>query len=249
MQNDRYLILLYGVTMIEFKHRGIKHGSLLYFSYNQLKFISRSPLLDPTGPLNFESSRIVRRKVYPFLRTKKLVRIEKIDVESYKGAECVAITKRGKDNAKLRLNEIAEGLSMDAIAWLNRGIALDKSGRHLQAIPCYDIALQIYSKMVLAWNNKGKSLISLGNYDKGIQCVDRALELDPKYVIAWDNKAWALGASENYNESIRCVDRALEIAPNYARALYRKGWTLKKLGKHNEATQYIEKVRQLGYEG
>jgi hypothetical protein len=80
---------------IEFKHRGTKHRKLLYFSYNQLKFISRSPLLDPTGPLNFESTRIARRKAYPFLRAKKLVRIEKIDVESYKGADAWRLPKEG----------------------------------------------------------------------------------------------------------------------------------------------------------
>ena len=248
MQDDRYLILLYGATMIdEFKQRGTKHGKLLYFSYNQLKYISKNPLLD--GPLNFESTRTARRKVYPILMAKKLVRIEKIDVESYDGAECVAITKRGIDTARLRLDEIGNGLSMDANAWLYRGLALAKLGKYIESIHCYDIALQIDPNLAWAWNNKGNSLISLGNYDKGIQCVDTALKIDPNLARAWDNKAWVLGHLEKYGESIQCIDIALKIDPNFDRPWYRKGWTLEKLGKSDEAKQYFEKARQLGFEG
>jgi hypothetical protein len=81
MRNDRYLILLHGATMIdEFKQRGTKYGRLLYFSYNQLKFISKSPILGE--PLQFESTRTARDKVYPFLKKNGWVSIEKIHIES-----------------------------------------------------------------------------------------------------------------------------------------------------------------------
>ena len=57
MENDRYLILLYVATMIDnFNQFGTKHGKLLYFPYNQLKYISKHPLLCPPGPLTFESN-------------------------------------------------------------------------------------------------------------------------------------------------------------------------------------------------
>src|SRR5262249_716732 len=98
MQNDRYLILLYVATMIdEFKQWGTKHRNLLYFSYNQLKKISKAPVLNPTleNPLLFDNTRTARKIVYPTLKRQKCVRIEKINVESYKVAECVAITKKG----------------------------------------------------------------------------------------------------------------------------------------------------------
>jgi tetratricopeptide (TPR) repeat protein len=114
MQNDRYLILLYGATMIdEFKQRGTKHRRLLYFSYNQLKKISKSPILDPPvgRPLRFESTRTARNKVYPELKKKGYVRIEKIDIESGGHGQCVAIIKKGIDAAKKRLNEIWNGFS------------------------------------------------------------------------------------------------------------------------------------------
>jgi SMC interacting uncharacterized protein involved in chromosome segregation len=62
----------------------------------------------------FENTRTARDKVYPSLRAKKWVRIERIDIEPYKGAECVAITKKGKDIAIKRLNEIGNGFSKEA---------------------------------------------------------------------------------------------------------------------------------------
>lgn len=96
----------------DFKQRGNKHGRLLYFSYNELKKISKSPLLCPPGPIMFESTRRTRRIVYPILKTQKCVSIEKIDIESFKGAECVAITKKGIRIAEKRINEITNGLSI-----------------------------------------------------------------------------------------------------------------------------------------
>lgn len=86
MQNDRYLILLYVATMIdEFKQWGTKHRKLLYFSYNQLKKISKAPLLDPSleKPLLFDNTRTARKIVYPTLKRQKCVRTEKINIESY----------------------------------------------------------------------------------------------------------------------------------------------------------------------
>ena len=114
MQDDRYLILLYVATMIdEFKQWGSKRGRLLYFSYNALKKISKSPVLDSTleHPILFESTKRARKIVYPVLKRQKCVRIDSIDVESYKGAQCVAITKKGIRIAEIRLNEIWNGFS------------------------------------------------------------------------------------------------------------------------------------------
>lgn len=275
MQGDRYLILLYAATIIdEFKQRGTKHWRLLYFSYNELNKISKSPLLCPPGPLRFESTRTARNKVYPSLRTRGWVRIERIDIESYKGAECVAITKQGTDVAKKRLKEIENGFSKqvpgiqqplaanvyvaaaykaeksnDANVWLHKGFTLSELGKYIEAISCYNISLQIDPTLALAWNNKGNSLINLENYSAAILCLERALQIDPNLVLAWDNKAWVLGCLEKYDESIQCIDQALQIDPNFATAWYRKGWTLQKLGKYDEAKQYIDKARELGYEG
>jgi tetratricopeptide (TPR) repeat protein len=178
MQNDRYLILLYGATMIdEFKQRGTKHGKLLYFSYNQLKKISNSPLFNPLGPLMFENSRTARHKVYPSLRAKKWVRIERINVESYNGAECVAITKKGTHIAIKRVNEIGNGFSMDANAWFHKGVALAKSKEYIESVNCYTTALQIDPNFATAWYRKGWTLKKLGKYDEAEQYFDKSRQL------------------------------------------------------------------------
>ena len=272
MQDDRYLILLYGATMIdEFRQWGTKQGRLLYFPYNQLKFISKSRVLSSSDPLIFESTRTARKRAYPSLRTKKMVRIERIDVPGYNGAECVAITKKGIDHASTRINEIENGFSEevrevqqrliyqdnwkldedsnDANAWLENGIGLDESGRHLEAIQCYNKALQIDRNNAVTWNNKGKSLIHLKNYDKAFKCLDKCLQIDRNYAFAWDNLAWAYTNLGHYDESLQCTERALQIAPNYATALFRKGSILRILGKTDKAEEYFDRARQLGYEG
>lgn len=107
MQNTRYLILLYGATMIdEFNQKGTKHGRILYFSYNQLNYISKSPLIN--RPILFESTR-TSRTVYPDLQRKEYVRIEKIHFEYGGYGEGVAIIRKGIDIARKRLSEIENG--------------------------------------------------------------------------------------------------------------------------------------------
>jgi hypothetical protein len=109
MQDTRYLVLLYGATMIdEFNRKGTPHRRLRYFSYNQLYFISRSPMLG--DPLQFERTRTAR-KVYSSLKKKGWVRIEnRIDFESGGHGQGVAITAKGIAKAKNMLKEIENGL-------------------------------------------------------------------------------------------------------------------------------------------
>ena len=42
----------------------------------------------------------------------------------------------------------------DAVAWHNRGLALDELGRYEVAIRCYDTALGINPEDAIAWDNK-----------------------------------------------------------------------------------------------
>jgi len=42
----------------------------------------------------------------------------------------------------------------DAVAWHNRGLALDELGRYEEAIRCYDTALGINPEDAIAWDNK-----------------------------------------------------------------------------------------------
>ena len=75
-----------------------------------------------------------------------------------------------------------------AIAWYNKGNALDELERYKEAIECYDRALEINSNFAEAWYNKGYVLGKLGRHEEEIECYDKALKINPNDADAWYNK-------------------------------------------------------------
>jgi len=80
---------------------------------------------------------------------------------------------------------------------LKKGLALDKSGNHTEAIEYYNKVLAIDPNDVATLDAKGVSLDYLGNYTGAIEYYDRALAIDPNDVYALTNKGIALDALRN----------------------------------------------------
>jgi len=81
---------------------------------------------------------------------------------------------------------------LTAKEWRDKGDALAKSGRHQEALQCFDKALEIDPKDAKAWALKGATLGMLNRHEEALQCLDKALELDPRYAMAWNTKGAAL---------------------------------------------------------
>jgi tetratricopeptide (TPR) repeat protein len=64
--------------------------------------------------------------------------------------------------------------------WYSKGLALDNLGRHKEAIPYYDKALEIDPNYADALNNKGVALEKLGKYEDATKCFDKAQQLREK---------------------------------------------------------------------
>jgi tetratricopeptide (TPR) repeat protein len=77
----------------------------------------------------------------------------------------------------------------DAIAWLNRGLALQELERYDSAIASFAEVIKLQPKSYKAWNNKGYTLVRLGRDEEAIACFDKALEINPNYASAYYNKA------------------------------------------------------------
>ena len=71
----------------------------------------------------------------------------------------------------------------------------------LQAIVCYDRALDIKPDDAYAWNNKGNSLADLKRYEEAIACYDRDIEIDRNNPYPWYNKVESYFAIEHWHEA------------------------------------------------
>ncbi len=150
-----------------------------------------------------------------------------------------------KDITGSPLPKPAQGPSLNAMQWNNKGSSLDQLGRRAESIACYDSALQIDPCLVSAWFNKGVALFALGRTQDALACYERALQIDPKSGEAWSNRGVALKSLGKTQEALACYDRALESNPRYPNAWINKGVAYRALGKPSDALACYERALRL----
>lgn len=185
-----------------------------------------------------------------------LAPVENIAVSDY----AVKITERGIDfydinhfAKSIALSESAEKIFIYvfnqenenaenniAVAYTNKGIALNSLGRFDEAIVEYDKSIKIRERLVKAENrqalandlamiyiNKGVTLMNLSRLDEAIVEYDKSIEIYERLVKAenhqalanklaktYGNKAIALENSNRYSESIKFYDLAESLWKN-----------------------------------
>lgn len=99
--------------------------------------------------------------------------------------------------------------------WHDRGNALQYGlGNYLDAISCYDQALELNPNHERVWHNRGNALLyGLSRPEDAIACYDRTLQINSENSLAWRNRGNALLEVRRYPEALASYDRALAINP------------------------------------
>lgn len=154
--------------------------------------------------------------------------------------------------------ELPKGADRTAAFWRNKGVSLDETGNHEEAIRCYDKALEIDPRDVNTWSNKGIALGAMGRHEAALACFDKALEIEPKSPVAWNNKGNLLALLNLHEPAIACFDNAIRcygaltarmhialgFNPESAQAWSGKGWTLYALNRYEDALKcFVEAAR------
>jgi tetratricopeptide (TPR) repeat protein len=129
----------------------------------------------------------------------------------------VALGKQGKD-ALPALARAAQCRPEDAVAHLNLGNALGRSGRLAEARASYARALTLRPDFAEAHNNLADVLSELGQFDEALASCRRALEAKADYAEAHQNAGKALGRLGRFDEAAASCRRALELRPDFAEA-------------------------------
>jgi len=117
----------------------------------------------------------------------------------------------------------------------NRGIALDRLGRHADAVDSYDRALMLNSDFGNAHMNRGNALHHLGRQDEALAAYDRALALVPDLAEAWLGRGNALCDINRPEDALAAYDRTLALSHDLAHAWLGRGNALSKLKRYDEA--------------
>ena len=105
---------------------------------------------------------------------------------------------------------------------MNKANIYMKSGKHEDAISCFDGALKAYPGFIPALFLRGKMFYELKNYKDSLKSFGDVLSKDSSHQQAWHFRGASLEQLGDYPEALKSFNRALEIDPNSIPTLYLK---------------------------
>lgn len=120
------------------------------------------------------------------------------------------------DNYEDKLKLYDKALTLDPLyidAWIQKGFALDRMEKSIEALACYDRVLEIDPENLGVRCLKGFAFNNLAEFEKSIECYDEVLKINPEDIFSWYQKGSALESIGKFGEAMESYDRALEIDP------------------------------------
>jgi tetratricopeptide (TPR) repeat protein len=141
---------------------------------------------------------------------------------------------------------IAVSLRPDsAVARNNLGLALEHLGKNIEAIACYEKAIEQDPKYALARNNLGALYLEQQELDKAAACFRKAMDLDPKGSFILSNLGIVFTRQRKFDEAIAIYQRAIDLNPKDVKARHNLALAYLKSNKPNEALACCRKVVEI----
>jgi tetratricopeptide (TPR) repeat protein len=131
-----------------------------------------------------------------------------------------------------------------AVAWNNKGYALNQLERFEEAIPVLAQAIKLDRTLVIALNNFGDSLQGLGKNEEAISYYEESMKLEPNNYQAWCGRGTCLYNLQKYQEAIAVAQKLVELDPENFLGWYAKAVCYALLGDKELAVENLkESVR------
>jgi len=230
-------------------HTGFDKRERIYGKTGQKFIVGVKVNLPPGEHTILEISPKTKEEFY--LGTPDSVRF-RVNVEWMKEGFVTQIKfKKEEDKEKFqnRLNMLIEKLDFlgyrillkDEISWNNEGVELSKQGKTLEAISCFDKAIEINPSFELPWYNKANVFFNLKKYNEALECVNKTLELNPTWPEALKLKGMILINIRKNEEALECLEKAITINPEDWSTWDNKGRALFNLKRYSEAINCFDR--------
>lgn len=133
---------------------------------------------------------------------------------------CTAVIDAGKANK--------EAL---AVAFFNRGNALDDNGERDKAISDYDNAIKLKPDYADSYLNRGMSKEAAQDFDGAIADYSEVVKIDPKYAKAYYARGRAYEAKGDLKQALASLEEAAKLVPNNAKLTQKIAEIQQKLGQ------------------
>jgi len=109
------------------------------------------------------------------------------------------------------------------LSFIQTGAELTQIGNYMNAIICYDKALEIDPDDSNVLVNKGDALTNLGRYEEAMKCYDKVLSQKPNSSMALYNKACIIAMQGETDESLSLLEKAISLDSNLKEASKTEG--------------------------
>ena len=122
--------------------------------------------------------------------------------------------QRATEAEKQRINEEVKQNErrFEAWTWCEKASAHFNKAEYIQAIACYQKAIEIDPTCAEALGNIAASYARLGRYDDAIAACKRSIELNPKLMAPWCNLGMSYDKLGKYEQAIECLQKAIELS-------------------------------------
>jgi tetratricopeptide (TPR) repeat protein len=139
----------------------------------------------------------------------------------------------------------AEARDDPAATYYSRGRALERQGRHAEALAAYDKALELQPDQLDIHQDRAVALGQLGRFDEARAALEKALQLRPDQAEIHRNRGVALRELGRLEEALAEYDEALRLQPDQPSFWYSRGIALNQLGRFDEALAAYDRALEL----
>ena len=126
-----------------------------------------------------------------------------------------------------------------------QGKLFEIEGEYIEALVCYDRALNLFSENYKVLNNKGLLLKRLERYKEAIAACEAAIEIESNYYQAWYGRGSILSVLSKHLEAVESYDRVIRIKPDYYLAWSARGRALENLKRYEEALENYDRAIEI----
>jgi len=134
----------------------------------------------------------------------------------------------------------------DVEFWNKKGLDLYAQKKHIEALACYETAIDIDSNHLDVRMNKINALNRLRRFDETIVFCDETLKINSKFSRAWGGKGNALSGLGKHQSALACYDKAISLEPKQILTFwFSKGVVLIRLERYQEALSCFNEVLKI----
>jgi tetratricopeptide (TPR) repeat protein len=127
----------------------------------------------------------------------------------------------------------------------NFGFALDKEGRHTQALVYLNRAIAISPRYADAYNNRGMTYYHQGNFTQAVADYNQAIALRPNWAEVYVNRGAVFASQGNFAGAMTDYNKAIALNPNRAEGYNNRGNAFVKQKMYPQAISDFNKAVEI----